>query len=74
MRIKIALETQSEAVKLVQIAHQFPNDDIYISDETGHLRVHARSMMGVLYSMEFKDLWLESEKDHYHAFRDFAKE
>jgi hypothetical protein len=31
-------------------------------------------MMGVLYSMEFKDLWLESEKDHYHAFRDFTKE
>ena len=74
MRVKIALETQTDAFRLVQIAHQFPNEDIYISDETGHLRVHARSMMGVLYSMEFKNLWLESEKDHYHTFRDFVKE
>lgn len=73
MRVKISLETQSDAIKLVQTASLF-KDDIYISDTTGRLRVHARSVMGVLYSMEFKDLWLESDEDHYFAFRDFVTE
>ena len=72
-RMKINLDTRNDALKLVYIAAQIP-EEIYISDTTGHLRVHARSVMGVLYSMEFSDLWLEMEKDHYHLFKEFAVE
>ena len=73
-RMKINLDTRNDALKLVYIAAQILDEEIYISDTTGHLRVHARSVMGVLYSMEFKDLWLEMEKDHYHLFKEFAAE
>ena len=71
MRVKIHLETQSDAIRLVQIASSIEDNNIYIADRTGHLRVHAKSVIGVLYSMEFKDLWLESEKDYYSKFQEF---
>lgn len=74
VRMKIRLDTREDALKLVYQAAQILNEDIYIADTTGHLRVHARSVMGVLYSMEFKDLWLEMERDHYLAFKDFMVE
>ena len=73
-KMKINLDTGNDALKLVYQATQIPDEEIYISDTTGHLRVRARSIMGALYSMEFKDLWLETEKDHYHLFKDFAAE
>ena len=70
-RIRINLDTRNDALELVCAAASLPDEEIYISDTTGHLRVHARSVMGVLYSMEFKDLWLETENDYYHIFKNF---
>jgi hypothetical protein len=73
MKMKITLDTQTAAMKLVQIAHQV-EEDVYLVDGSGRLCVHARSLMGVLYSMEFKDLWLECDGEHYYEFNQFAEE
>lgn len=72
MRLKIYLDTRSDAQRFVQIASSLEDNDIYLVDGEGKLRVHAKSMMGVLYSMEFNDLWVESSTDHYYVFSEFA--
>lgn len=74
MRLKINLDTCTEAQRLNQIASQLDDEDIYLVSGDGKLRAHAKSIMGALYSMEFKDLWLESSKNHYFAFASFAAE
>lgn len=72
MKLKIRLDTRTEALRLVQIASGLEDEDIYLVDGKGKLCVHAKSMMGVLYSMEFTDLWIESANNHYYAFSSFA--
>ena len=70
MRIKINLDTQSAAAKLVGIATSI-SDKVYLTDGD-NIRVSAKSMMGVLYaSFDFREVWLETEHDHYFLFKDF---
>lgn len=72
MRMKIRIDTASEAVKLTNLA-QCLNGEITITDSNG-MRVSAKSLLGALYSLEFEEIWLESDNDYYSAFRDFAME
>ena len=72
MKLKINLDTRTAAMRFVQVANSIPDDDIYLTDGTGKFRVHAKSMLGVLYSMEFSDLWVEAPADHYFAFSEFS--
>ena len=73
MRMKITLDTRTDALRFLQIASQLEDEEIYLVDGKGRLRAHAKSLMGVLYSMEFNDLWIESPTDHYYAFSEFAE-
>ena len=54
MKLKINLDTRTDAMRFIQIASSIDDENIYLVDGEGKLRVHAKSMMGVLYSMEFK--------------------
>lgn len=69
MRIKIRLDTAREAQKLANIA-QGIDDKITITDNNG-LCVNAKSLLGVIYALEFNELWLESEYNHWGSFADF---
>lgn len=73
MRMKINLDTQSKALKFFEIASRLEDQNIYLVSGDGTLRAHAKSIMGVLYSMEFSDLWVESAVDHYYSFSQFAE-
>ena len=44
--------------------------DIHITDNKG-LRVNAKSLLGAMYSLEFEELWCESEFDIYRNIEDF---
>lgn len=70
MRVKIYLDTLSDAIKLMGIATCFPDEKITITDGNG-LRANAKSLLGAASAIEYEELWLESEKDHYQAFKDF---
>lgn len=71
-KMRIHLDTNSEAIRLAQIAEGLGKDyTITVTDGNG-LRVNAKSVMGMLYVLEFEDLWLESNKDVYMKFQDFA--
>jgi hypothetical protein len=72
MKIKILLDTYHSALILASIASKF-DENITITDNKG-LRANAKSIMGTLSAMEYSELWLETEKEHYYDFKDFIAE
>ena len=74
MRLKINLDTQTSVLKLVALATQI-NEPIYISNADRSLIVSAKSLLGARYaSLEWHDLFIESEKDYYLEFNEFLAE
>ena len=71
MRVKINLDTTNDAIGLSRIAEKLEGN-ITITDGNG-LKVNAKSVMGALYSLEFSELWLESDHDIYHHIVNFIK-
>ena len=74
MNIKINLITMTDAVKFTEICSSF--DETYtikVKDGQGNV-VNAKSLMGMIYSLEFSDMWCESNKDIYSAINEFVVE
>ena len=71
-RVRIHLDTNSEAIRLAQIAGSLGKEYIITVTDGNGLRVNAKSVMGMLYVLEFENLWLESNKDVYMKFQDFV--
>lgn len=69
MRVKITIDTTSQVKKFCEIASSI-DDKIVVKDASGFC-VNAKSVLGVLYSLEFSELWLESDNDYYTQFKDF---
>jgi hypothetical protein len=46
------------------------NSPVYITDGAG-LKVSAKSVLGVMYSMEFDTIWCECEEDIYQYIEPF---
>lgn len=67
--VKIRLDTLSNAKEFVEIASKLPGQ-IVIRDNTG-MRVNAKSLLGMLYAMEFEELYCESENDIYSHIEKF---
>lgn len=73
MKIKINLITNTDVSRLVAAASAI-QDKITLTDNNG-LVVDAKSLLGAAYAkFEFAEIWLESERDHYLAFKDFLAE
>lgn len=72
MRNQIRLETLKDMNDFVNIASQFKGN-IHLTDSCG-LCVSAKSLLGVMYSMEFDEVWIESDEDIYHAIERFIVE
>ena len=71
-RVKINLVTMSDAIKFSSIAEKF-NFAIKVKDATGNC-VNAKSLMGMIYCLEFNEMWCESEEDIYSAIKEFVVE
>ena len=73
MRVKINLDTQSAAVRLVGLATSL-NEKVYLTDGAD-MCVSAKSMLGVVCArFDFTEIWLITENDHYIKFKDFMVE
>ena len=73
MKLKIRLDTDSDAVRLVGIASRI-KENITLTDGNG-LCVSAKSLLGTMYvRFEFNEIWLETENEHYFDFKDFVVE
>jgi hypothetical protein len=70
MKLKINLDTQSAATRLVGLASGL-GEPVYLTDGA-HIRVSAKSMLGTLYArFDFTEIWLETEGDHYFLLKEF---
>ena len=73
MRIKIRLDTQTDAQHLVGLATGL-EEKVTLTDGAD-MRVSAKSMLGALYAkFDFTEIWLETENEHYFKFKDFVVE
>lgn len=70
MKAKIRLDTLKDISKFVGACATI-DEPVYITDGTG-LRVSAKSMLGVMYAMEFTDIWCECERDIYSLISQFT--
>jgi len=70
-KYKIVLDTVSDVNKFVSIANSFLNSTITVTDNNG-LRVNAKSLMGMLYALEFEELWCESDTEIYEKIKDYV--
>lgn len=74
MKVKIRLDTMRDIQRFVGITSKIPsNSKITVTDNNGMV-VNARSVMGMIYAMEFSELWCESDKDIYSSIREFVEE
>lgn len=60
-RIKVRLDTQSDVVDFVTLANQI-SEDVYLLDNS-YNKVNGKSLLGCLYSLEFSELFVESESN-----------
>ena len=73
MRVKINIDTQSAAARLVGLATSL-SENVCLTDGND-MRVSAKSLLGAFYAtMDFNEIWLETENDHYFLFKDFIVE
>ena len=72
MKAKIRLDTMSDIQKFVAIATSKVHQ-VYVTDNQ-YLKVSAKSLLGMLYALEFEELWCESEEDIYHDIEKFIIE
>lgn len=73
MRVKINIDTQTAAARLVALAMSL-DEKVYLTDGAD-IRVSAKSLLGTLYaSFDFNEVWLETENEHYFTFKDYIVE
>ena len=72
MRAKIRLDTMRDINEFVRICTTTV-PAVYITDGAG-LKVSAKSLLGVVYAMEFGEIWCECETDIYCHIEKFITE
>ncbi len=71
MRIKIHLDTMSDINAFVA-AMTKTGANVFLTDKDRNFIVSAKSMLGAVYSMEWEEVWCESDEDIYHVVSKFA--
>lgn len=69
MKNKICLDTATDVANFVAITSKIP-ERIVVTDGKG-MCVNAHSLLGMLYALEFDELWVESDRDIYFLIQDF---
>ena len=69
MKARIRLDTMKDITQFAAICAKIP-ENVLITDGAG-LKVSAKSVLGVMYSMEFTEIWCECERDIYHEIAPF---
>ena len=71
---KVTIDTMADARKLVDIATKIKDKVLLQSGEK--VRVNAKSFLGVVLAkkLNYNDLKLVMDEDHYHEFQQFIEE
>ena len=70
MRAKIRLDTIRDINEFVRICSRI-EPAVHITDDAG-LKVSGKSLLGVMYAMEFSSIWCECDIDIYHEIEKFV--
>ncbi len=71
MKYKIVLDTVSDVTNFVKNVTTEKEATVTVTDNRG-LRVNAKSLMGMLYALEFEELWCESDTEIYEKIKDYV--
>ncbi|MDR0898284.1 MAG: hypothetical protein LBN04_10560 [Oscillospiraceae bacterium] len=75
MRMKINLDTQSDVLEFCKIVSGLNGEVRIVGEDAGQsVSVNAKSLLGLLYSQTWNDIWCESENDIYSHISKFAAE
>ena len=69
MKYRIRLDTMSDVNKFVKIATKYPGK-IMLSDGE-NFPVSGKSLLGAMYTMEWDQVFCESETEIYRLIKDF---
>ena len=69
-RIKIRIDTMSDVSKLVAVATK-AKGRVILTDNTD-FKVSGKSLLGAIYTMEWSEVYLESDEDLYTALSDLV--
>ena len=72
MKYKIVLDTVSDVTTFVKNVITEKDANVTVTDNRG-LRVNAKSLMGMLYALEFDELWCESDTEIYEKIRQWVR-
>lgn len=70
-RYAIELTTLTDVREFCEIASSFPSDTIQLTD--GNYTINAKSILGVMYALEWNELWLVSDRPVYNEFKNYIK-
>lgn len=70
-KYKIILDTVSDVNTFIKNVISEPKASVTVTDDRG-LRVNAKSLMGMLYALEFDELWCESDIEIYDKIKQFV--
>lgn len=70
MKVKLRLDTVTDVKTFVEAVSGL-NEIVEVKDNAGHC-VSAKSLMGMLYSLEWSEIWCECENDIYHNIEQFV--
>lgn len=73
MRVKINLDTMTDINDFVKAVTNY-GGNVYLTDKDRNFIVSANSMLGAIYSMEWGEVWCESDDDIYHILSRFIAE
>ena len=68
--MKIRLETMTDVMKFQNIISKI-DGEIKLVDGTGYC-VNAKSILGAIAALEWKNLYVKSDKDLYTVLKDFC--
>lgn len=74
MRVKINLVTLTDAAKFTDICSKYGEEiEVKVKDNKGNV-VNGKSLMGMIYSLEFAEMWCESNTNIYSDIKQFVIE
>ena len=73
MRIKINLDTMATVNRFVSDMTKY-NGNVFLTDKERNFVVSAKSMLGAIYTMEWDEVWCESDEDIFHILNKYMEE
>lgn len=72
MRIKINLDTMATVNRFVSDMTKY-NGNVYLTDKDRNFVVSAKSMLGAIYTMEWDEVWCESDEDIFQIINKYME-